>query len=155
MCIRDSDKYAPKKMESMSYTVNHPDPIKAKTTVCMATPRVDHLKFPPHVRFALSRSETPKWQNSGDTVEDYCFPLAKHSFPFMKREHVIDIVNYTCDDLIYIPVGYVKQMKEVLLEQSKKKRGLYFAGEYLAGAHTGAACSSGRELARTITKHWI
>ncbi len=155
VCYILDDKYAPKKMESMSYTVNHPDPIKAKTTVCMATPRVDHLKFPPHVRFALSRSETPKWQNSGDTVEDYCFPLAKHSFPFMKKEHVIDIVNYTCDDLIYIPVGYVKQMKEVLLEQSKKKRGLYFAGEYLAGAHTGAACSSGRELARTIAKHWI
>jgi oxygen-dependent protoporphyrinogen oxidase len=70
-------------------------------------------------------------------------------------DHVVDIVNYTCDDLIYMPVGYVKKMDKVIREQNKGKRGLYFAGEYLAGAHTGAACASGRTLARTIERHWI
>jgi hypothetical protein len=36
-----------------------------------------------------------------------------------------------------------------------RKRGLYFAGEYVAGAHTGAACASGRSIARLIKQHWI
>ena len=155
VCYILDDKYSPSEMTSVSYTINHPDPIKAKTTNCIVTPRVPDLDFPPHVRFVLSRPETPKWQMSGKPVEKYCYPLAKHSYPPLDMDHVVDIVNYTCDDLIYMPVGYVKKMDKVIREQNKGKRGLYFAGEYLAGAHTGAACASGRTLARTIERHWI
>jgi hypothetical protein len=67
---------------------------------------------------------------------------------------VIDIVNYTFDDLIYMPVGYCKQIAKVLAKQAKERRGLYFAGEYVAGAHTGAACASGRSIGRLIAQHW-
>jgi oxygen-dependent protoporphyrinogen oxidase len=74
----------------------------------------------------------------------------------MRDESVIaDIVDYTCDDLIYMPVGYVRQMAAVLKEQESERRGLYFAGEYVSGAHTGAACASGRSVARVIIRHWI
>ena len=41
-------------------------------------------------------------------------------------------------------------MAAVLREQEREKHGLYFAGEYLAGTHTGAAWASGRTIARTI-----
>ena len=71
-----------------------------------------------------------------------------------KPEHIVDIVNYTCDDLIYMPVGYVRQMADILREQSKERPGLYFAGEYVSGAQTGCACASGRSVARQIAQHW-
>ena len=80
--------------------------------------------------------------------------MAKDFYPTLDKKHIVDIVNYTCDDLIFMPVGYAKQMDEVLREQEKVKRGLYLAGEYLAGAHTAAACSSGRNVGRCIAKHW-
>lgn len=61
----------------------------------------------------------------------------------------------TADDIIYMPVGYIKQMAAVLSEQEKERRGLYFAGEYVSGPHTGAACASGRSIAQLIKKHWV
>ena len=154
-CYILDDKHAPKELVGGMYTETHPDPMKARTTYWFATPAVPEFNFPPHVRFALSRRDTPNWQVSGQTIEDYCFPMAKHVYPALERKHVVDIVNYTCDDLIYIPVGYVRQMAGVLREQAKERRGLYFAGEYVAGAHTGAACASGRSIARLIKRHWI
>ena len=87
-------------------------------------------------------------------IEDFCWPMIKALYPQIEKSHVVDIVDYTCDDLIYMPVGYVRQMAAVLREQRKERRGLYFAGEYVAGAHTGAACASGRSIARLIKKHW-
>jgi len=154
ICYILDDKYAPEEYSEVNYTTNHPEPLKARTTTAIATPRIPELNFPPHIRFALSRSDTPNWQNSGQTIDEYCFPMVKDFFPTLEKEHVVDIVNYTCDDLIFMPVGYAKKMDEVLREQEKSKRGLYLAGEYLAGAHTAAACSSGRNVGRCIAKHW-
>lgn len=154
ICYMLDDKHAPKEYSEVNYTTNHPDPLKAKTTTAIATPRIPALNFPPHVRFVLSRTDTANWQKSGQTIDDYCFPLAQDFHPALDKKHVVDIVNYTCDDLIFMPVGYAKKMNEVLLEQEKSKRGMYFAGEYLAGAHTAAACSSGRTVGRCIAKHW-
>ena len=154
ICYMLDDKHAPNEYSEVNYTTNHPDPLKARTTTAIATPRIPELNFPPHVRFALARSDTANWQKSGQTIDDYCFPLAQDFYPALDKKHVVDIVNYTCDDLIFMPVGYAKQMNEVLLEQEKSKRGMYFAGEYLAGAHTAAACSSGRSVGRLIVKHW-
>jgi predicted NAD/FAD-dependent oxidoreductase len=45
-------------------------------------------------------------------------------------------------------------MADVLNEQASSKRGLYITGECVAGAHTGAACASGRTVARQIIRHW-
>jgi oxygen-dependent protoporphyrinogen oxidase len=87
-------------------------------------------------------------------METYCEPLIKNFWPQFDMRNVTDIVNYTCDDLIQIPVGYVRQMAAIARAQESERRGLYFAGEYLAGAHTGAACASGRSVARTIVRHW-
>ena len=102
----------------------------------------------------LSRPETPVWQVSNQPIETYCEPIIRHFYPAFDMRNVTDIVNYTCDDLIHIPVGYVRQMAGVLREQEKERRGLYFAGEYMAHGHTGAACASGRTVARTIARHW-
>jgi oxygen-dependent protoporphyrinogen oxidase len=110
---------------------------------------------PPYVRYSLSRRHTPAWQNSDMAIEDYCWPLIKHLYPKLETSHVVDVVDHTSDSLIYIPVGYVNQMAEVLREQRKGRRGFYLAGEYVSGAHTGAACASGRSVARDIIGHWL
>jgi oxygen-dependent protoporphyrinogen oxidase len=155
VCYILDEKHAPKEYQGGAYTPSHPDPIKAKTTYWFVTPGGAAFgDFPPHARYALSRQDTPVWQVSGKTIDDYCFPMMKHFYPELNRRIVSDIVNYTCDDLIYMPVGYVRQMADVLREQNQGRRGLYFAGEYVAGAHTGAACASGRSVSRQIIKHW-
>ena len=149
------DSAAPSMALSGSYTPSHPDPVKRRVSgwnVNPADPK-DHNR-PANIRVDLSRPEVPKWQVSGKTMPEYCEPLVKHFYPEFTMDNVTDIVNYTCDDLIYIPVGYCKQMAEVLREQERDKRGLYFAGEYVAGAHTGAACASGRTIGRLVAKHW-
>ena len=81
-------------------------------------------------------------------------PLIKHFCPAFDMRNVVDVVNYTCDDLIYMPVGYCRQMADILRDQEKERHGLYFAGEYVADAHTGAACASGRTVGRLIAPHW-
>ena len=154
VCWILDEQHAPKGFAGGSYIPDHPDPMKAKTTYWFATPGNPDLNHPPHVRFSLSRRHTPEWQNIDMALEDFCWPMIKTFYPQLEKSHVVDIVDYTCDDLIYMPVGYVKQMGEVLREQRKERRGLYFAGEYVAGAHTGAACASGRSIAGLITKHW-
>jgi oxygen-dependent protoporphyrinogen oxidase len=149
------EKSAPAKPLSGYYTPSHPDPFKRRVNswnVDPAEPENHHR--PATVRIDLSRPEVPKWQVSGKTMPEYCEPLVKHFYPAFDMKNVVDIVNYTCDDLIYIPVGYCKQMAEVLRQQAKERRGIYFAGEYVAGAHTGAACASGRSVGRLIAKHW-
>lgn len=154
VCWILDEKHAPKRYYGGGYIPTHPDPIKAKTTSWHVIPADPESGNPGHLRYVLSRQETPKWQNSGKTIDQYCFPMMKHFYPALDLSIVTDIVNYTCDDLIYIPVGYVKTMAEALREQEKERRGLYLAGEYVAGAHTGAACASGRSIARLIRKHW-
>jgi oxygen-dependent protoporphyrinogen oxidase len=156
VCYMLDPKHAPSEYRGGAYTETHPDPIKARTTYWFVTPGgPEHGGFPPHARFALARRDTPAWQASGQTLDEYCFPLMQHFHPELSRDHVTDIVDYTCDDLIYVPVGYVRQMAGILREQSKERRGLYFAGEYVAGAQTGNACASGRSVARQISEHWI
>jgi oxygen-dependent protoporphyrinogen oxidase len=129
--------------------------MKRRTTAWDVNPaQPDNHNRPATARVVLSRPETPNWQMSNQPMEKYCEPIIKHFYPAFDMRNVTDIVNYTCDDLIQIPVGYVKQMAAISREQEKERRGLYFAGEYMAHAHTGGACASGRTVARTIVKHW-
>jgi oxygen-dependent protoporphyrinogen oxidase len=154
VCWIVDEKHAPKEIASGAYIPDHPDPMKARTTAWFATPGNPELNHPPHIRFVLSRRHTPEYQKSDMAMEEFCWPMIKTFYPQLERSHVVDIVDYTCDDLIFMPVGYVKQIAEVLQEQRKERRGLYFAGEYVSGAHTGAACASGRSIAKLIKKHW-
>ena len=155
VCWILDEQHAPREFVGGSYVPDHPDPLKAKTTYWFATPGDPAVNHPPHVRFALSRRHTPEWQRSDTALESFCWPMINHLYPQLEQSHVVDIVDYTCDDLIYIPVGFVNQMAEVLREQRQARRGLYLAGEYVAGAHTGAACASGRSVARDIIRHWL
>jgi oxygen-dependent protoporphyrinogen oxidase len=148
-------KAAPKVAVGGRYIPSHPDRMKRRVTAWDVNPaRPEDNNRPPTARVVLSRPETPAWQMSNQPMEKYCEPLIKHFYPEFDMRNVVDIVNYTCDDLIQIPVGYVKEMAAIAKEQEKERRGLYFAGEYLAHAHTGGACASGRTVARTIVKHW-
>ena len=149
------DKYAAKEFATGAYTSSHPDPIKAQTYQWMAMPSYPQFNQPSYVRYSLTRRYTPEWQNSDMAIEDYCWPMIKSLYPQLEKSHVADIVDYTSDSLIHMPVGYVNQMAEVLREQRKGRKGLYLAGEYVAGAHTGAACASGRSVASDIIGHWI
>jgi oxygen-dependent protoporphyrinogen oxidase len=137
------------------YIPTHPDRFKRRVNSWSVNPaEPDNHNRPPTVRVALSRPETPHWQWSNQPLEQYCEPLIKHFWPAFDMRNVVDIVNYTCDDVLQLPVGYMKQAAAILREQEKARRGLYFAGEYLSGTHTGAACASGRSVARTIARHW-
>lgn len=147
-------EHAPKEFALGAYTSSHPDPIKAQIYNWMAMPNYFLSDQPPRIRFSLSRLYTPEWQNSDMAFADYCWPLIKHVYPQLEKSHVVDTVDYTCDGLINIPVGYVKQMAEVLREQRKARKGLYLAGEYVSHAHTGGGCASGRSVARDIIGHW-
>lgn len=149
------EKSAPTEFASGAYISGHPDPIKAKTYHWLAMQGYPEFNQPPYVRYSLSRRHTPEWQNSDMAIEDFCWPMIKHLYPQLENAHVVDIVDHTSDSLIHIPVGYVNQMAEVLREQRKGRKGLYLAGEYVAGAHTGAACASGRSVAKVIKGHWI
>lgn len=146
---------APTKTVGGHYIPSHPDRMKRMATAWdVNPPEPDNHNRPATARVALSRPATPAWQMSNQPMEKYCEPIIKHFYPAFDMRNVTDIVNYTCDDLIQIPVGYVRQMAEIARDQAKERRGLYFAGEYMAHAHTGGACASGRTVARTIVKHW-
>lgn len=148
-------KAAPASPVGGGYIASHPDPMKRRVSAWDVNPaEPDNRNRPPTARVVLSRPETPNWQTSNQPMEKYCEPIIKHFYPAFDMRNVTDVVNYTCDDLIQIPVGYVRQMAEIAREQEKDRRGLYFAGEYMAHAHTGGACASGRTVARTIVKHW-
>lgn len=148
-------KAAPASYVGGRYIPSHPDRMKRRTTAWDVFPaKPENHNRPPTARVALSRPETPNWQVSNQPMEKYCEPIIKHFYPAFDMRNVVDIVNYTCDDLIQIPVGYVREMAAIAREQEKERHGLYFAGEYMAHAHTGAACASGRTVARTIIKHW-
>lgn len=150
-----NEKAAPKAFDGGRYIPSHPDPFKARVSSWDVNPaEPDNHNRPPTARVALSRPETPKWQVSNQPIEKYCEPLIKHFYPAFDMRNVVDIVNYTCDDLIYQPVGYARQLAGVVRNQEKQKRGLYFAGEYMAAGHTGGACASGRAAARLIARHW-
>ena len=149
------EKHGPEELIMGAYTSGHPDPMKARTYHWVAMPGVPELNQPPYVRYSLSRKHTPEWQNSDMAIEDYCWPMIKQLYPQLKKTHVVDIVDHSSDSLIHMPVGYINQMAEVLREQRKGKKSLYLAGEYVSGAHTGAACASGRSVAREIIGHWI
>src|SRR5262249_34592770 len=126
-----------------TYIPSHPDPIKRRINSWSVNPaEPENHNRPPTIRIDLSRPEVPKWQVSNKTLPEYCEPLLKHVYPAFDMRNVVDIVNYACDDLIHMPVGYCRQMAEILRDQSKQRRGLYYAGEYVSGAHTGAACAS-------------
>ena len=154
-CYILAERAAPPRRYGAAYIATHPDPIKARTSSWWVNPGEPEKNHPPYARYYLSRAETPKWQMSDTALSRYCLPMMQHFYPPLLDESVItDIIDYTCDDLIYMPVGYIRRMAEVLREQAAGKRGLYFAGEYVSGAHTGAACASGRTVARMIARHW-
>jgi oxygen-dependent protoporphyrinogen oxidase len=155
VCYILDERAAPPMRYGTSYVPSHPDPVKARIGSWSVSPGDPAKGRPPVARIHISRPETPKWQASNTPLSRYCLPMMQYVYPALRDESVIkDIVDYTCDDLIYIPVGYVRRMADVLNEQSSSKRGLYIAGECVAGAHTGAACASGRTVARQIIRHW-
>ena len=150
------DRIAPAIPFGSAYTPSHPDPIKRRVGNWSVSPADLSQKGRPAVAsINLSRNEVLEWQRSGKGIIEYCFPLMQHFYPGLNDSDVADTVTTMCDDLIYVPVGYIKKAALILAEQERTRRRLYFAGEYLAGAHTGAACASGRRTAKTIIKHWL
>lgn len=86
--------------------------------------------------------------------EGFCLPLLLQLCPALREDMITDVIVTGCDDLVYMPVGYVRQVARVLRAQERERRGLYLAGQFVAGPHTGAACASGRSVARCIARQW-
>ena len=149
------DGFAPTEPVFGAYTPNHPDPLKRKVTLWGASAGDPTRKGQPaRAQILLSRAEFIRWQGTNTTLPEYCLPILRQLYPSLPDEAIADVVVSGTDDLIYIPVGYIRQAAAILRAQESRRRGLYFAGEYMAGAHTGAACASGRTVARCIARHW-
>ncbi|MFK8399921.1 protoporphyrinogen/coproporphyrinogen oxidase [Pseudomonas sp. BGr12] len=146
---------APKELVGDAYTQTHPDPTKRKIWFWYAAPQgYDHKDNPAYISVVMQRSENGNWQRSGLSQPDYCLKFLREVYPDLDESKITSAVTLGCDDLVHMQPGYIKNMAEVLDEQNSSKHGLYFAGEYLAGGHTAAACASGRTTARTIISHW-
>ena len=102
----------------------------------------------------LREEKMAAWRESGRSLPDYCLPLIQESYPDLTWDVIDDVVVRGGDELVMFNTGLPSAMAEFIREQDKEKHGLYFCGEYLSHAHTGAACASGRTAARTIAKHW-
>ena len=102
----------------------------------------------------LNEEQAAAWRDSGRSLADYCMPLIQKGYPDLTWDKVDDVVVRGGDGLIMFNTGLPTAMAEFIRHEEKEKHGLYFCGEYLSHAHTGAACASGRMVARTIAKHW-
>jgi oxygen-dependent protoporphyrinogen oxidase len=135
-------------------TRNHPDAIKRRLAFgwSVQPARPDR---PAVASFSLSQSEEERWRASGQSLPDYCLPLAQSLYPSLQREAIADVVVRAGDNLAQMPTGFVRAIAAFLEGQERQRRGLYFAGEYLGNSFTGGACASGRTVARTVIRHWI
>ncbi|WBX85214.1 FAD-dependent oxidoreductase [Sphingosinicella microcystinivorans] len=137
-----SDDMVPDKPVGGAYIPAHPDPIKRRVSGWSIQPAgVGHPDNPATANISLSRNEAFAWQASGESQPDYCLPFLKSLHPALDESRIRDAVTRGCDDLIYMPLGYIRTMTDVLREQEKERRGLYFAGEYMA-------CPSSEHLAQ-------
>lgn len=145
---------APLSAQGGGYIPTHPDAIKRKVGSWYVSPPNKVENSPATASIYLNRPEFKHWQQSGKTQQDYCFEILQQIYPVLEHEHISDAVVSGCDDLVSMPVGYVKEIAFMLTQQEQTRRSLYYAGEYFSGCHTGAACASGRSVARTILRHW-
>ena len=134
-------------------TRNHPDEVKRKLAFGWSV-QPARPNRPAVASFSLSQSEEEHWRASGQSLPDFCMPLAQALYPAMRPEAIDDVVVRAGDNLAQMPTGFVREMAAFLSAQEKERRGLYFAGEYLGNSFTGGACASGRTVARTIIRHW-
>ncbi len=154
VCYLLKEEYAPGEFVYGRYIGRHPDEHKRRIYYWGANPQdwADRDKRP-SVEVDLARREHARWLESGLPLQSYGLRLLKPFHPV--EPHMIDdIVVLGGDDLVDMPVGYVKKMAAVIGEQESRRRGLYLCGEYLGAPHTGGACASGRNVARNIIGHW-
>lgn len=86
-------------------------------------------------------------------LDAYCRAEMFRHYPTLEQD-LVEVHQMWWDDMLpeFYP-GYISKMSEFLLtHQSPSDR--YFCGDYLAHAHTGGACASGRRVARQIIEHW-
>ena len=154
ICYLLKEEYAPGDFVYGRYTGRHPDERKRRIYYWGANPRdwADRDRRP-SVEVDLARREHARWLESGLPLQSYGLELLKPFHP-VEPQMIDDIVVLGGDDLVDMPVGYVKKMAAVIGEQESRRRGLYLAGEYLGAPHTGGACASGRKVARNIIGHW-
>lgn len=147
---------APKQVLGTGYTPSHPDPVKRRISYWTVAPSgLGHPDNPPTATIYVSREESIAWQSSNQSQPDYCLPFLKHVCPQLDTSKFVDAVTLGCSDLVQMPTGYLRSMASILKKQEIGRKGIYFAGEYMSGAHTGAACASGRSVAANILSHWI
>jgi oxygen-dependent protoporphyrinogen oxidase len=109
---------------------------------------------PPVASFSLSQAEEERWRASGQSLADYCIPVAQELYPPFHPDMVADVVVRGGDNLAQMPTGFIREMADFLAAQERERGSLYFAGEYLGNSFTGGACASGRTVARTVIRHW-
>lgn len=110
---------------------------------------------PPHLYCELSPEVKDRIKAEGgqNDLDKYARAQAQELYPDLENE-LVDVVEQWIDEMLpewY--VGYVKKMRDFLLEHESQPRSLYFCGDYLSNSHTGGACASGARIAATIGRH--
>jgi oxygen-dependent protoporphyrinogen oxidase len=87
------------------------------------------------------------------TIDEIVRPYIKQRYPDFEKD-VVEVHERWLEDMLpeFYP-GYIRGLL-AFRGAHEKPSDLYFAGDYLAHAHTGGACASGREAARKIVAHW-
>ena len=111
---------------------------------------------PPRLFCCLSPKTVAEYQaaNPPQDVGDWILPAARELYPRLDEELAEVHVQWWDDMLPEFYPGYIRELASFLEAQSPRKRRVYFCGDYLAHAHTGGACASGRRTADTILRHW-
>lgn len=71
------------------------------------------------------------------------------------HSRIVSCAEQWWDDMI--PVwypGFAVKAAAFLEAQDRNRSRVYFCGDYLSQPHAGAACASGRNVARTVIRHW-
>lgn len=68
---------------------------------------------------------------------------------------IVSCAEQWWDDMIplWYP-GFARKAAAFLESQDRARARIYFCGDYLSQPHAGAACASGRNVARTVIEHW-
>jgi len=139
-----------------TYTRRHPSPFSSYEQI-PGDP--EQRGNPPRLFGCLSPQTLATYPAArpGEEAAEWIRPAVRELYPRLDEE-LAELHTQWWDDMLpeFYP-GYSRKLASFLKTldtRAPRKRRIYFCGDYLAQAHTGGACASGRRTARTIVEDW-
>jgi len=111
----------------------------------------------PHLYCELTPETIEEIHRAGhqEAFRHYVEDDARTLYPTL-ADDLDEVVEQWIEDMLpVIYPGYAKKVAAFLEEMEARPARLYFCGDYLAHAHTGGACASGRFAAKLLQKHHL